>query len=64
MQSKDQKYKTIYSLRVRMALRDKGIEPLAENESPYDSRFKCWLYSCTPEFWIAFNEVTGGRKNG
>lgn len=31
MNTKMQKYKTIFSLRVRLALRDKGIEPVMES---------------------------------
>ena len=61
MQAKKQKYKTIYSLRIRVALREKGIEPLAENDNPHDKRFKCWLYECTPAFWTAFEEVVKGE---
>lgn len=30
-----QKYKTIFSLRVRLALRGRGIEPIMESDNPY-----------------------------
>lgn len=35
------KFKTIYSLRVRQLLREKGFEPLAEMDNYFKPEFKC-----------------------
>ena len=55
-----QKYKTIFSLRVRLALRERGIEPVMESRNPYKENLKCWMYEQSPEFVCALNEILGG----
>jgi len=57
------KYKTVYSLRVRQQLREKGFEPLAELDNPYKEWLKCWRYLITPEFEKAFSEIMKGGQN-
>ena len=45
-----QKFKTIFSLRVRLELRKMGIEPVMESDNPYKPGLKCWMYAETPDF--------------
>ena len=53
----------VYSLRVRIALRDKGFEPIFEENTVYKPGLKCWAYQNTPEFEQAFSEIMrGGAK--
>ena len=61
--SKKQKVKTIYSLRVYLQLRKKGIMPILECESPYKKGYKCWVYELSEEVQEALNEILGGMKN-
>ena len=56
-----QKYKTIFSLRVRLALRNMGFEPIMESVNPYKNNLKCWVYEETEEFIAALNKVLGGQ---
>ena len=55
-----QKYKTIFSLRVRLALRALGFEPVMESDNPYKEGLKCWMFEETEEFLEAFDRVMGG----
>lgn len=55
-------FKRVYSLRVRIALREKGFEPLFEEENVYKPGFKCWLYLNTPEFNQVFSEIMEGGQ--
>ena len=59
-----QNYKTIFSLRIRIALREKGFEPVMESPNPYKEGLKCWVYNVTPEFMKCLNEIMGGYING
>ena len=58
------KYKTIFSLRVRLALRERGIEPIMESRNPYKEHLKCWVYEYTPEFEKCLNDIMRGYNNG
>ena len=59
------KYKTVYSLRVRIELQLMGFEPIMEMINPFKPRLKCWRYLDTPEFEKAFSEImTGGQEDG
>lgn len=60
MNTKMQNYKTIFSLRVRLALRNKGFEPLMESPNPYKQGLKCWVYEETEAFCKALNSILGG----
>jgi hypothetical protein len=64
MNTKMQNYKTIFSLRIRIALREKGFEPIMESPNPYKKGLKCWVYNATPEFMECLNEIMGGYING
>lgn len=59
-----QKYKTIFSLRVRLALRNAGFEPIMESPNPYKPHLKCWVYEITNEFLSALNEILEGDVYG
>lgn len=51
--------KIIYSLRVYLELKEKGIVPVATTENPKKSNFICWIYDKTPELDIALKEIMG-----
>ena len=53
------KYKTIFSLRVRLALRDRGFEPIMESDNPYKPGLKCWMYAETPDLLAALDAIIG-----
>lgn len=59
-----QKYKTIFSLRVRLALREAGFEPIMESPNPYKPGLKCWMYNETQEFLIALDRILEENRNG
>ena len=54
---KDYEYKTIYSLRIRTALREEGFEPVVEIDNPYKKWLKCWRYIDTPAFEEALSKI-------
>ena len=55
------KFKTIYSLKIRISLRNEGIEPLLEKNSPYKPGLKCWIYEVTDNFNKALDKILGGN---
>lgn len=57
------KYKTIFSLRVRKELRDRGIEPLVEMENTNHPGYKCWRYEITDEFNEAMDVIMKGGQD-
>lgn len=59
-----QNYKTIFSLRIRLALRDLGFEPVMETVNPYKRHLKCWVYEETEALKEALDEVIGGERHG
>lgn len=59
-----QSYKTIYSLRIRLALREAGFEPLMEQNNSYKPHLKCWIYAETLEFQQALDQILGSAKRG
>ena len=62
MNTKMRNYKTIFSLRVRLALRNAGFEPIMESPNPYKPELKCWMYEETEDFIIALNQILGGEE--
>ena len=58
-----QKYKTIFSLRIRLALRERGIEPIMESPNPYKQGLKCWVYENSQELDQALTLLMGGYSN-
>jgi hypothetical protein len=57
------KYKTVFSLRLRAALREEGIEPILEMDNFSKKGFKCWIYEYTEQFAQAFERLMGGSSN-
>ena len=55
------KYKTIFSLRVRLRLRSMGFEPVMESPNPYKPQLKCWMYEETEELIKALDVILGGE---
>lgn len=49
--------KTIYSLRIRLALRKQGFEPIMEFDNEYRPGLKCWVYEETPDFIDTFDNI-------
>lgn len=65
MNTKEIKYKLVYSQRIRCILRDMGFEPIAELDNEYKPGFKCWRYVDTDDFEVAFSNILlGGRDHG
>lgn len=62
--NKKPKVKTIYSLRVYLQLRKRGIMPILECESPYKKGYKCWVYELSENVQEALNEILGGMTDG
>ena len=54
----------VYSLRVRLELRKRGIEPLMENVNPYKPELKWWVYEQNEEFLQAFDMIMRMIKKG
>lgn len=49
--------KIIYSLRVYIALKERGIEPITTTQNPNKPNFLCWIYERTPELLDALDEI-------
>lgn len=50
-------YQVIFSLRVRLALREKGIEPALEMINKKYPNLKCWKYVADSAFQDALEEI-------
>ena len=60
-----EKYRIVYSLRIKIGLQKLGFESEAEMDNVYKPPFKCWLYLNTPEFAEAFSRlIEEGKSNG
>ena len=55
--------KIVYSLKIMLALAEKGIIPEKTMKNPRWEQFNCWLYNDTPEFYEAFNQVQKELKD-
>ncbi len=49
--------KIIYSLRVYLELKDRGIEPIATTSNPQKPNFMCWIYERTPGLLEALDDI-------
>lgn len=59
------RYKTIFSLRIRLELRKKNIEPLIETDNFDHPGFKCQKYEWNDKLEEALSEIMeGGESNG
>lgn len=61
MKTKKRNYKTIFSLRVMIALKECGVTPLFETDNRNKPGFKCWIYEDTPEFNASLSKIMGGK---
>lgn len=52
--------KVIYSMRVMLALVNKGFQPKSIMPNPRDPQYNCWIYELTPELQEALDEIFGG----
>ena len=59
--TKRRNYKTIFSLRIMIALKEFGIMPLFETDNKNKPGFKCWVYEDTPEFNTSLGKIVGGK---
>ena len=64
IETKDKKFKMIFSLRIKTILKEYGFDPVVETDNINKPGFKCWVYEMTPEFISALGEVLGGSGNG
>lgn len=55
------KYRIIFSVRVKRALRELGFEPEWEDNNHNKPGFKCWSYLNTDAFQEALNKILGGN---
>ena len=49
--------KIIYSLRIYLRLKEKGIEPIATTSNPQKPNFICWIYNKDEAFEKALDEI-------
>ena len=54
--------KIIYSLRIYIALKEKGFEPIATSSKPQKPNFMCWIYDKTEEFEAALDEIMESKN--
>ena len=54
------KTKIIYSLKLHIALQQRGLRPLLEMRNPSNQALNCWVYERTPQFEKIFEELIGG----
>lgn len=59
--TKQPKFKTIFALRIMLALKEEGIEPLFETNNKDKPGFKCWVYEVTPQFLASVEKFIGGK---
>lgn len=52
--------KVIYSLRVYLALQERGFYPIATTINPQNPKLMCWIYEKDEEFIKALDEILGG----
>lgn len=56
------KYKTIYSLWVKLELAKRGFEPLDERQNPDNRKLSCWDYAITDDFKQALDYILSKHK--
>lgn len=56
------KFKIIYSLRIHLALQERGFICKTEMKNPGNQRFNCWVYDETEELLKAFDELVKGVR--
>lgn len=56
------KCKIIYSLKLHIALQQRGFQPETEMKNPVNTRYNCWVYKITPEFQKVLDELLAGKE--
>ena len=56
--------KIIYSLRIMLALRAAGFEPLTTMPNPQHPEYNCWVFELTEDFQAELDKILGGANNG
>lgn len=49
--------KIVYSLRIHIALQQKGFTHITEMKNPQNQKFNCWVYAATPDLLAAFDAL-------
>ena len=52
-------YRTIYSMKVMLALAQRGFIPVATFPNPKEPKFNAWNYEVTDEFTEALDKILG-----
>ena len=60
--SKTNEYLIIYTMRLAMALIDKGYTPLSTMPNPNNPKLICWVFQKTDKFLEDFNKLVKGGK--
>ena len=55
----NQKVKIVYSLRIHVALQQKGFVHITEMKNPQNPHLNCGVYAVTPDFTAAFEALMG-----
>lgn len=56
--------KIIYSMRVMLALVQRGHVPEATMPNPQNTKYNCWVFAETPEFQKDLDQILGPVKRG
>ena len=56
------KCKIIYSLKLHIALQQRGFQPETEMKNPTNTKYNCWVYKITPEFQCALDELLAYKE--
>ena len=56
------KCKIIYSLKLHIALQQRGFQPETEMKNPCNTKYNCWVYRITPEFQSALDELLTNKE--
>jgi hypothetical protein len=56
--------KIIYSLRIMLALRAAGFEPLTTMPNPQHPEFNCWVFELTEDLQAELDKILGGTNYG
>ena len=56
--------KIIYSMRIMLALRAAGFEPLTTMPNPQHPEFNCWVFEYTEDLQKELDKILGGTCHG
>lgn len=55
--------KIIYSLKVMIALVEKGHIPISTMTNPKYPQYNCWVFQVTDQFQSDLDQILGGRQD-